>query len=338
LNGSKHNDFTFFSPEIYSKMGYKKLEYPHHIDSLYREMDFLWKYGYVSRSKPRPFIYGLTKKGEEHAENPLISRDRIGKLVRDNVESILSNDEKFMKAVVNYSSKYGSGGSFGDGNVVVLPHNENDVVEPKEKMRFIPVDVPTTNEDNNNGVAPIRIINGVPVHVNYQAQNQPQFPVDPKDLEIETLRRKVKDLELQVFYQNVNIQPTRYVDDNGQEIKPEIVAQKTVRYQNKKAMLDVQAKRRKQLASGYIGYQLDSYFFEQWGTVHPYWIKHFGFFKKGSVEVLSPSNSEVRIREHTKGKLTPQQIMIAQFQIIKTDAKGIHIMCIGMKEPGYMKY
>lgn len=100
---------------------------------------------------------------------------------------------------------------------------------------------------------------------------------------------------------------------------------------------------RKRLVALYLNhnYRIDSQFFKEWGNLRPYRMKGFGFvkqFQRGAVEILSPNNQEIVLRNHTKGVLFDREIIDAQFKIISRVSDGIWMDGIGMKQKCFMKY
>jgi len=329
-----------------AKTIYAAVKYPHHIDSLYRELNFLHSYGYISRTKlgSHESSYSLTKKGLEHARNPFIctefKRNRINNTVQNLVAATLEDDGKFKEAVQKYANEH-----FSRPVIEVNPPSRPD---PEVETRYVhsgqlqPDSTMSLSEST-----PHTPVSAIAKPIQPSSSNQDLLTmIDLYQKDIETRNDKIADLKEQISelkglaYANSLPKSTKYIDRRtGQTLEPEQIQIYQQRQQQKQAKVTSIAQNRLRLAKYYYSnnYLLDAGFFDKWGNVFPYWIKGLGWFKIGSVEIMSPNNKEI-IREHTKGKLNPQQIMDAQFQITKGDSKGIWIIGYGMKEPYYMRY
>ncbi|MEZ5334169.1 MAG: hypothetical protein R2741_02475 [Methanolobus sp.] len=93
-------------------------------------------------------------------------------------------------------------------------------------------------------------------------------------------------------------------------------------------------KKRKKLAELYASRNrlLDAAFFTKWGDLRPYKIKFKGWFSANSIEILSPSNPEIRRGHAHKHPLSPRDIPAAKFHIVDMNEKGITIRGRGLPD------
>ncbi len=79
------------------------IDYPHRIDSLYQELYYLYRHGFVNRNKhSRYFSYTLTERGLEHAINPYVDAEKRLKRTRSiNQNEMLNAKIEKMESVVS---------------------------------------------------------------------------------------------------------------------------------------------------------------------------------------------------------------------------------------------
>lgn len=105
-----------------SKSIYHDIDY-NNWNSLLSEITQLKNRGYISKTEHNGKLnqYELTKLGQEHAHDPMINkrwkRNRIKEIIKDHVEAILLNNDKFKAAVEKATEKLAR--QMDNGNVVV---------------------------------------------------------------------------------------------------------------------------------------------------------------------------------------------------------------------------
>jgi len=301
-----------------SKTIYAAVKYPHHIDSLYRELNFLRSYGYISKHKGAESTYTLTKKGLEHSRNPYLfvefKKNRIKNTVQNLVTATLEDNDKFKVAVQKYANEHFS-------NPIILPPQRPEI-DPEGLNRGDHANIPITLISNPEDVPVVDSINPHKPHDNTtlisddflktlledskklqelekQLNNRPGGNESVLIERIKKLEDENRDMAIQLQYA---VKPTEYLDKvSGAVLTPEAVRAFRSKAQQRNNQSKMNADRRRKLVNSYRGYTLDATFFGEWGSIYPYWIKHFGLFKAGSIEILSPSNDEIRLRDHSKG-------------------------------------
>lgn len=323
-------------------------------DELFSEMYSLFKKGYVKRHKnaQRLYEYSLTKKGIQHANNPFLRKitfnEKVNEQSKKEVDDILMKDEKFAHAVHRMAN------DLSQRPVVVNQPPQSPSIEDMHRPFMDGL-----NGLNNHHPKTVRLMGDYAEPLSERIKDRAtirELERKVKEYEweksiLEDVAKKLSDelVKLEVKAQQkpaAHEQPayviptsSKYIDPRtGNELSPERMYQINQKKQQNEKVKTLTMQRRKALFNRYNGYLLNIDFFNDWSGVFPYWIKHFGLFKPGSIEILSPSNDEIVVREHSKGKLTADDILKAQFIIQSYDNNGIWVVGIGMKKPSYMRF
>jgi hypothetical protein len=265
LNAISHGQNT-------AKLIFTAVQYPHHIDSLYRELNFLRTYGYLKKHKGAETSYSLTKKGRIHAFNPTLFKDaknnRFNKDLTDTVEGILENDDKFNDAVKKYADKNLS-----------RPIIENIIKSPEIGIDGHSVEIlgdlsnPETLEKNlpalQNSI--IKAPNGMQIsnafweHLLKDSKEIVELKKKNADLEDEIEKLKNQKIPASIPAYTLSTQKPSAncvsTSSNTRNVLPDDVV-KSKEFAHKQKM-DALALKRKQLAQEYYGYQIDANFFRR---------------------------------------------------------------------------
>lgn len=350
-----------------AKKIFTTIGYTGQLDSLYTELHFLRNYGYISSHKEgRISKYILTKKGQIHALNPNLFKtkkhERINKNINDGIKagvtSAFENDENFMKAVKGYMNdlhlerpiveQINKPSEIIGGEGKAIEFIDNPVSDPKIKEILREAGLPLSVTKSQNYLELIKNL----IHdyedrltirdrFNNELMNEMNKLRTGEGIKLQQQQYKNEPLK-NAQVKTVIEYRDRYIDmHTGEPVSIEVAQAKLMKQKQKEVVSSNTQEQRRKLADYYIkgNYLLDSEFFIKWGNMYPYWIKHFGLFKLGSIEILSNSNAEIQ-RDHTKGKLESSEILKAQIIIKGRDTKGrgIWIRGYGMKENCLMKW
>lgn len=334
---------------------FNHIQYKGKVNYLTIELRGLYETGCIGRKWiSGEYQYHLLEKGRTLIHNGAdyyakFRRQQMDNIIKNEVESTLANNEKFANAVQMYARSHFS-------NPIIVPPQRPEV-DPEGLNRGgagqpINIQLPVQSPDLPNSINPLNNDNTTRINDDFlktlledssrlkkletHSNNRPVGDESVLNERIKQLEEENRNMAMQLQY---NLKPTEYVDKkSGDVLTPAEMQIVQSKAQQKNNQYKANAERRRMLVKKYKGYLLDANFFKEWGGLYPYWIKHFGLFKPGSIEILSPSNDEIKLRDHSKGKVEDKDILRAELQFHSIANDGIWINGIGMVRPRLIKY
>jgi len=214
-------------------------------------------------------------------------------------------------------------------------HAQDPYIQKRRKQEYINSRVDAILNDNERFQAAVEneVKNRFPVIPSPSGNFSPSQKVNPHP-ETAHLMAELKSKDEKIIKLNNRIR--ELMQPKISTCQPRLPASKTPQEQKQEQERVI---RRQKLAQMYASHRhpLDFDFFQRWGDMHPYRMKHLQLFKAGSVEILGSSNPE-HGRGHARRPLSPQEIVMAQFVIKDMRKDGIIVHGKGMSSDRLLRW